>query len=92
MLHTDASELGLGAVLYQEQDKEKRVISYASQTLSNSERNYLAHKLEFLALKWAITNHFHEYLYRGDFDVYVMSAAPWGRRSHPLVMHFQRCR
>ena len=71
ILHTDASELGLGAVLYQEQDKEKRVISYASQTLSASERNYPAHKLEFLALKWAVTNHFHEYLYGGDFDVYT---------------------
>ena len=47
MLHTDASELGLGALLYQEQDNEKRVIAYASRTLSSSERNYPAHKLEF---------------------------------------------
>ena len=29
-LHTDVSVLGLGAVLYQEQDGVKKVISYAS--------------------------------------------------------------
>ena len=34
MLHTDASELGLGTMLYQEQDNDKRVITYASRTLS----------------------------------------------------------
>ena len=71
MLHTDASELGLGAILYQEQDKEKRVIAYASRTLSSSEKNYPAHKLEFLALKWAVTDQFHEYLYGGKFEVYT---------------------
>ena len=29
------------------------------------------HKLEFLALKWAITDRFHEYLYGATFDVYT---------------------
>ena len=28
-------------------------------------------KLEFLCLKWAITNQFHEYLYGNTFDVYT---------------------
>ena len=38
-LHTDASENGLGAVLYQKQDDDTdRVIAYASQTLSKSEK------------------------------------------------------
>ena len=37
-LHTDASESGLGAVLYQKQaNGTKSVIAYASQTLSRSE-------------------------------------------------------
>ncbi len=54
-LHTDASTTGLGAALYQEQDGQSRVIAYASRGLSRSEARYPAHKLEFLALKWAIT-------------------------------------
>ena len=71
-LHTDASENGLGAVLYQKQDDGmESVIAYVSRTLSKSERNYDAHKLEFLALKWSITERFHEYLYGGHFEVYT---------------------
>ena len=38
------------------------MIAYASRTLNKAEQNYDAHKLEFLALKWAITDRFHEYL------------------------------
>ena len=70
-LHTDASTHGLGAVLYQEQDGVKRVISYASRGLSKSEANYSAHRLEFLALKWAVTEKFHDYLYGNTFTVYT---------------------
>ena len=71
-LHTDASEHGLGAVLYQKQDDNmERVVAYASRTLSKPKRNYDTHKLEFLALKWSITERFHEYLYGGHFKVYT---------------------
>ena len=70
-LHTDASILGLGAVLYQEQDGVDKVISYGSQSLSKLESKYPIHKLEFLCLKWAITDQFHEYLYGNTFDVYT---------------------
>ena len=61
-LHTDASSSGLGEVLYQHQDGLDRVIAYASRSLKPAERNYPAHKMEFLALKWAVTDKFHDYL------------------------------
>ena len=71
ILHTDASGDGLGAVLYQVQEGKQRVIAYAYRSLTRSERNYPVHKLEFLALKWAITDKFHEYLYGSQFQVYT---------------------
>ena len=71
ILHTDASGDGLGAVLYEVQEGHKRVIVYDSWSLSRSERNYPVHKLDFLALKWAITDTFHEYLYGSEFQVYM---------------------
>ena len=71
-LQTYISDLGLGAVLYQIDDSgHQRVIAYASGSLNSMKRNYPAHKLEFLALKWAVTDRFHEYLYSGWFDVYT---------------------
>ena len=71
ILHTDASTSGLGAALYQVIDGKKRVIAYASRGLSKSEVNYPAHKLEFLALKWAVTEKFSDYLYGQRFMVYT---------------------
>ena len=71
VLHNAVCGDGLGAVLYQVQDGQKRVIAYASRSLSKSERNYPVHKLEFLVLKWAIIDKFHEYLYCSQFQVYT---------------------
>uniref|UniRef100_A0A3B3DXT9 Gypsy retrotransposon integrase-like protein 1 n=1 Tax=Oryzias melastigma TaxID=30732 RepID=A0A3B3DXT9_ORYME len=69
ILHTDASSTGLGAALYQEQEGKLRAIAFASRGLSRSESRYPAHKLEFLALKWSVTEKFHDYLYGGQFTV-----------------------
>ena len=52
VLQLDASQDGLGAVLCQESDGQLHPVAYASRSLSKAERNYPAHKLEFLALKW----------------------------------------
>jgi len=69
ILHTDASSKGLGAVLYQRQDGHEKVIAYASRSLKPSEKHYPAHKLEFLALKWSMTEKFHDYLYGAEVEV-----------------------
>ena len=70
-VYTDASEIGLGAVISQVQKGVEHVIAYASRSLNKAERRYDAHKLEFLALKWSVTDRFHEYLYGGEFEVYT---------------------
>lgn len=53
MLSTDASLDGIGAVLSQVQEGETRArpIAFASKSLSQSQKNYPAHRLEFLAFK-----------------------------------------
>ena len=94
VLHTDSSSEGLGAVLYQKQDGKLRVIAYASRSVSKSESHYPAHKLEFLALKWAVCEKFHEYLYGSNtFEVYtdnnpltyVLTSAKLDACGHRLV-------
>lgn len=56
-------------MLYQEQEGKLQVIDYASRGLSQSESRNPAHKLEFLALKWSVTEKFHDYLYGANFTV-----------------------
>jgi hypothetical protein len=71
-LVTDASIDGLGAVLYQNEKgtKNKRPVAFASRALNSAESKYHPGKLEFLALKWAVTEKFHEYLYGApEFEV-----------------------
>lgn len=60
ILHTDTPNQGLSAILYQRQGGKLRVIAYGSCTLTASEQSYHLHsgKLEFLALKWSITEEF----------------------------------
>lgn len=45
------------------------MIAYASCGLSKSERSYLTHKLEYLALKWAVCQKFNDYLYGSGYVV-----------------------
>ena len=69
IVHTDASTHGLGAALYQQHEGHLKPVAYASRGLSKSEANYPAHKLEFLALKWAVTEKFSDYLYGAHFTI-----------------------
>lgn len=65
ILEVDASYSRLGAVLSQEQEAKVRPIAYASRALRPTERNmknYSSMKLEFLTLKWAMTEKFRDYL------------------------------
>ena len=62
-LETDASGKSLGAVLSQKQsDGQYHPIAYASHIMTETEQRYHSNKQEFLALKWAVTEQFHEYL------------------------------
>ena len=72
ILETDASHDGLSAILSQEQDGKSRVLAFASRRLRPSEKNsslYSSMKLEFLAMKWVITDKFRHYLLGGKFKV-----------------------
>ena len=72
VLHVDASGDGLGCALYQKQNKVLRVLGFGSRTLLGAEKKYHSSKLEFLALKWAICDHFRDYLHYADhFDVFT---------------------
>ena len=70
LLKTDTSKEGLGAVLSQKQaDGWFHLVAYGSWALTAHEKNYHSNKLEFLVLKWAVTEHFKEYLLYQPFLV-----------------------
>ena len=69
-LETDASKLGLGAVLSQKQiDGQYHLVAYMAWSLTLHDCNYHSTKQDFLALKWAIVEQFQEYLLWKPFIV-----------------------
>ena len=77
LLETDATKEGLGAVLSQKQeDGQYHLVAYGSWALPTHEKNYHSTKLEFLALKWAITELFKEYLLYQPFLVKTDNKSP----------------
>ena len=74
-METDASGKGLGAVLSQKQsDGRYHPIAYTSRIMNEMEQRYHSNKQEFLALKWAVTEQFHEYL------------SPYGKNRNEFVV------
>ena len=66
----DASKEGLGVVLSQKQsDGHYHPVTFRSCSLTPVEKNYHSSKLEFLELKWSVTEHFNEYLAYSPFVV-----------------------
>ena len=69
IVRTDASDIGLGCVLLQENDKgEKFPVAYASRKLLPRERNYSTIERECLAIVWGIEK-FHRYLFGTEFKL-----------------------
>ena len=63
LIETNVSNDGLGVVLSQKQaDGQYHPVAYGSTALMPHKKNYHLTKLEFLALKWSVTEHFKEYL------------------------------
>ena len=76
LLEMNASGKGLGAVLSQKQaDGWYHPITYASCVMNETEQRYHSNKQEFLALKWVVTEQFHEYL------------SPYGKNRNEFVVH-----
>ena len=75
LLEMDAYGRGLGAVLSQKQeDGWYHPIAYASHVMNETEQRYHSNKQEFLTLKWAVTEQFHEYL------------SPYGKNRNEFVV------
>ena len=81
VLDTDASDLGLGAVLSQRQDGVERVIGYSSQTLNRAEKNYSTTRKELLAIVYGLKQ-YKQYLLGRQFLIRTdHSALQWLRRT-----------
>ncbi len=74
VLQTDASSIGMSAVLYQEEGERRFIISHASAKFKPAETKYHINEQECLALVWAI-NTYRAYLEDKPFIVRTDSKA-----------------
>lgn len=82
ILRTDASDVGVGAVLMQEHDNGLFPVAFASKKLSIRERAYSTMERECLALVWAVQK-FQLYLYGKAFVL---------QTDHQPLVYLNRCK
>ena len=96
-LVTDASPVGLGAVLTQVQQGQERVVAYASRSLTDVERRYSQTEREALGLVWGCER-FHVFLNGVDFtlltdhkalEVYYLTSSRNSARIERWVLQLQ---
>ena len=68
ILDTDASDMGIGAVLSQIQEGRECAVAYASRSLTKAERNYCVTRRELLAVV-TFLQHFRPYLLGSHFTI-----------------------
>ena len=80
-IHTDASDKGVGAILYQKQKGIWKVLQYASRTLTKPELKWHTTEKEALAILWACEL-FRPYVIGREFDVITDHASlEWLKKS-----------
>ena len=88
-LYTDASNIGLGAILAQKQQGKEKIICCASRTLNNAESNYSTTKKECLAVVWGVQV-FRPFLVATHFEILTDHyALQWLRsmKSTSTILH-----
>ena len=82
-LQTDASNVALGAELYQEDsDREHHTIAFASRSLLAAERNYTTTEKELLSIVFAV----------GKFRTYILGNKTVIRTDHKALSFLNSCR
>lgn len=67
-LETDASNIGLGAILSQKDGEDMMPIAYASRKMIPAERNYTISEKEMLGALWGM-EHFRYFLIGKEFEL-----------------------
>ena len=96
VLRTDASSVGIGASLLQDQGEGLQPVAYASKKLSAAETRYHTIEQECLAVVWALRK-FYPYLYGREFVLqcdhhplqYIERIRPVSRRLMGWAMELQ---